>query len=186
MTKLIDRAFAEAIANSAFPAAELVVGKRGEIALASHYGTARKETCFDIASLTKPIATATLAMILCRDGLIKPSDTVYQWLAGARQPMHRQITIAHLIDHVSGLPAWQPYFRGLPMAMVGTEEGRGMILRECYSEEPKAEPGEKTIYSDIGYIMLGEILEQAAEERLDTLNCAIGVKLALALLIIPN
>lgn len=169
MTKVIDEAFDEAITNGAFPAADILVAKNGEVAFASHYGDARTNTCFDIASLTKPICTATLAMTLIADGLLKLDDNVYQWLAGARKPFHRSITVRELLNHTSGLPAWQPYYRELPMSHIGTESGKNFILQECYNEEIVAEPGAKTIYSDIGYIILGEIIEQAGGAPLDEL-----------------
>ncbi len=169
MNKAIDRIFEEAVSAGAFPAAELCAGRGGEIAYAAHYGNSRPETCFDIASLTKPFCTATVAMQLVAEGLLKLDDSVYQWLAGARQPVHRQITVRHLLNHTSGMPAWQPYYREMPSELIGTEAGKRLLLGECYNEPPVAEPGQKTIYSDIGYILLGEILEQAAGAPLDEL-----------------
>ncbi|MBN1282189.1 MAG: beta-lactamase family protein [Proteobacteria bacterium] len=169
MTRRIDSAFRHAISDGVFPAADVLVAKEGEVLYSGRFGLARECTCFDIASLTKPIATATLTMMLAADGLLKLDDTVYQWLPGARQSAHRQMTVAHLMDHVSGLPAWQPFYRVIPMSLIGTEEGRSMILEDCYAEEPVAEPGSNTIYSDIGYILLGEILHHAAGEPLDRL-----------------
>ncbi len=167
MSRAIDKAFDEAVSDGVFPAAEVLAAKNGEVLYAAHYGTARINTCFDIASLTKPIATATLIMMLDAEGLIKLDDTIYQWLPGARQPAHRRITIRQLLNHTSGLPAWQPYYRSLPMSLIGTQAGRDIILDECKNEPLVAEPGEKTIYSDIGYILLGEIIEHAGEDALD-------------------
>ena len=169
MTRRIESAFNNAIAEGVFPAADVLVARSGEIIFRGSYGQARESTCFDIASLTKPIATATLTMMLTAEGLIKLDDTAYQWLPGARQPAHKQITVAHLMNHVSGLPAWQPYYRELPFSLVGTEEGRRMILDSCYAEELISEPGSKTIYSDIGYIILGEMLDHAGSAPLDEL-----------------
>jgi len=169
MNKNIDREFKQAVEDGAFPAAQLCVAKGGDVIYSASYGQARDDTCFDIASLTKPIATATLTTMLVHDGLLKLDDTVYQWLAGARLPAHRQMTVGQLLDHRSGLAAWQPFYRSLPMALVGTEEGKHIMLEECYAEEPTGAPGAKTLYSDIGYIMLGEIVEQAGGMRLDDL-----------------
>lgn len=169
MTKIIDKYFREAIVEGAFPAAEILVAKGGDVVFESHYGDARRETCFDIASLTKPISSVTLTMMLLADGLLTADDTVYQWLAGARKPYHRQMTIAHLVNHVSGLPAWQPYFRELPESLIGTDAGKTFILDACFNEPLISKPGEKTIYSDLGYIILGEILEQAGNAPLDVL-----------------
>lgn len=169
MTKKIDRAFEEAIVSGVFPAADVLVAKNGEVAFEAAYGNARKGTCFDIASLTKPFSTAALAMTLVAEKLLTLDDTVYQWLAGARRPEHKEITAKLLLEHTSGLPAWQPYFRELPMSMIGTEAGKRIILDNCYNEMLVAKPGSKTIYSDIGYIILGEMIEQAGGAKLDEL-----------------
>lgn len=167
--KAIDRVFQDAIADGVFPSADLLVAKGGEALFQARYGDAREHTCFDISSLTKPVSTATLAMMLTAEGLLTLDDTVYQWLAGARQPAHKQMTVRMLLDHTSGLPAWQPYYRELPLSLVGTDAGKRLVLDACYAEELVAAPGAKTLYSDLGYILLGEIIEQAGGAPLDTL-----------------
>lgn len=167
--KRIDSAFEKAIAEGVFPAADLVVGRGGQLCYEGQYGAARSYTCFDIASLTKPVATATIAMMLVAEGLLKLDDTVYQWLGGARLPEHRKTTVGMLLDHTAGLPDWQPYYRELPLSLVGTEAGRRMLLAECCNEPYINPPGKKTVYSDIGYILLGEILAQAGGAPLDAL-----------------
>ena len=169
MNKTIDRAFRDAISEGIFPSAEFLVARGDEILFCERYGAAREHTCFDIASLTKPVSTATLAMMLVSGHLLSLDDTVYQWLAGARQPEHKEMTVRMLLNHTSGLSGWEPFYRELPMSMVGTDEGKALILDSCYHEELRAEPGAKTIYSDLGYIMLGEIIEQAAGAPLDKL-----------------
>lgn len=167
MNDRIDQAFEDAISEGVFPAADLIVARGGEIVHQACYGAARKNTCFDIASLTKPVATATLAMRLDAEGLLKLDDTIYQWLAGARQPVHKLMTVRMLLNHTSGLPAWPPYYRTLPMSLVGTEAGRAMIMDECRLEQAIHEPGTTTVYSDVGYMLLGEIIEQAGGAPLD-------------------
>ena len=169
MNRAIDRVFDDAISDGVFPSADLLVAKGGQVLHAAQYGEARKDTCFDIASLTKPMASATLAMMLVAEKLLKLDDTVYQWVGGARQPIHKEVIVRHLLNHTSGLPAWQPYYLNLPISLIGTEAGRQLILEECHNEPPVAKPSKKTIYSDIGYIILGEILEQAGGASLDAL-----------------
>lgn len=167
MNQIIDRTLKEAIISGVFPSADLLVAKGGEVVFSSHYGDAREHTCFDISSLTKPVCTATLTMMLVAKGLLKLTDTAYQWLAGARQPVHKLITVDHLLRHTSGLPAWQPYYRELPLSLVGTEAGKRFILDSCFNESLLSTPGDKTLYSDLGFIFLGEIIEQAGGESLD-------------------
>lgn len=167
MANAVDRMMEKGIKDKVFPAASLLVSKKGEILHNKQYGDAREGTCFDIASLTKPICTATLATMLIEEGLLKLTDTVYQWLGGARLLEHKLMTVENLLNHTSGLPAWQPYYRELPLDLVGTEGGKRFILDACYHEAPLYKPGERTLYSDIGYILLGEIVEQAAKMQLD-------------------
>lgn len=169
MGNAIDRMMEKAVRSNVFPAASLLVSKKGEIVHHKQYGDAREGTCFDVASLTKPVCTATLVAMLAEEGLLKLTDTVYQWLGGARLPEHKLITVKNLLEHTSGLPAWQPYYRELPLDLVGTEGGKRFILDACYHEALIYKPGEGTLYSDIGYILLGEIIEQAAKVSLDTL-----------------
>ncbi len=169
MTKIIDRTFKEALEDGVFPSAEILAAKGDEILFHERYGDAREHTCFDIASLTKPLSTATLCMMLLGEGLLKFDDTIYQWLAGAREPFHKKITVRHLLNHTSGLAAWQPFYRELPLSLVGTGDGKREILESCYREPVENEPGEKTVYSDIGYMILGEILEQAGDAPLDSM-----------------
>lgn len=165
----IDHAFRNALSEGVFPAADVLVAKGGDVVFSAQYGDARPHTCFDISSLTKPVSTATLAMMLISEDLLKADDTAYQWLAGAREAHHKQMNVAQLLNHTSGLPAWQPYYRELPQSLVGTEAGRRMILDSCYAEPLVFEPGKKTLYSDIGFIIMGEIIEQAGSGTLDTL-----------------
>jgi len=167
--KKIDTAFTKAIEDGVFSSASILVAKSGEVIHTSQHGSAREGTCFDIASLTKPISTASIAMFLVAEELLKLEDTVYQWLGGARLPEHKNMTVGHLLNHTSGLPAWQSYHLNLPISLIGTNAGREIILDECYNELPVCKAGEKTIYSDIGYTILGEILSQAGGAPLDEL-----------------
>jgi len=169
MKDQINRAMEKAVSDGVFPAADLLVAKDGEVLHHKQYGDAREGTYFDIASITKPVCTATLIMMLVEEGLLKLTDNAYQWLAGARLPVHKLMTVEEFMNHTSGLPAWHPYFRELPLDLVGTDGGKRFVLDACYHEPPINEPGQKTLYSDIGYIFLGEIIEQAAGAPLDVL-----------------
>ena len=170
MNQKVDQLMEQAIERGIFPAASLLVGRGGgEMLHEGYYGKARAGTVFDIASLTKPISTATLAMQLIQEGLVKLEDSVYQWLGGARLGHHKKMTLAHLLSHTSGLPAWQPFYRELPIDQVGTKEGKQHIIGSCLKEPVVTEPGFQCLYSDLGYIILGEILEQAGLASLDIL-----------------
>lgn len=165
----IEQAMEQAVSRGVFPSAELLVAHSHGILFHKHFGQARPGTCFDIASLTKAIATATLAMQLTAEGLLKLEETLPQWIVSAHQPFHPKVTVAHLLSHRAGFPAWQPYFRELPLDLVGTDEGRKSLIHAILREPPFYEPGGQCLYSDIGYIVLGEILAEAGYAPLDVL-----------------
>lgn len=169
MTQAIDQTMQQAIERGVFSSASLLAGREGEILHHAHYGRAREGICFDIASLTKPVCTATLALTAVREGRLKWTDTLYQWVGGARQPEHRRITVAHLLNHTSGLPAWRPFYREVPIHKAGTPEAKRLIVDCCLREPVLREPGSLCEYSDLGFILLGEILEEALQAPLDLL-----------------
>src|SRR3990172_7811839 len=166
-----------AVAQRAFPGAVLAVGHQGKLAVlplgrltyADDASAVAPDTIYDLASLTKVVATTAAAMILAERGLlpldrpvadalpdfIEPYDTAADPLWAARG----EVTVRHLLAHTSGLPAYEQFFlRAREKAHV-VEEALALPLEEV--------PGEKTLYSDVGFILLGEVLERAAGESLD-------------------
>lgn len=169
MSASIDLLMKQAVERGVFPSAALAVGLEGKMVHQGYYGKARKGMCFDIASLTKPICTATLAQILIQEKKLNLSDTLAQWCQGAKQPVHKKITVGHLLTHTSGLPAWKPYYRELPLEAIGKPEAKEHILRSILEEPIFSQPGKIYEYSDLDYILLGEILEKAGGKPLDKL-----------------
>ena len=106
---------------------------------------------FDLASLTKAIGTATSIMLLTDRGLIKLEDPVCKYVEAFNTPGKKEITIRHLLSHTAGLYEWYPLYY------------RASCKEECYSligELPLAFPvGEQRRYSDLGFVLLGEIIE---------------------------
>jgi CubicO group peptidase (beta-lactamase class C family) len=138
----------------------LAEGFIGCAALHPQPSPVKDDTPFDLASLTKPLATALLAVMLDRDGrlgLDTPLGTVFPRLSGS--PFARA-TLADAAAHRAGFPAWRPLY------LVGTN-------REAYVDaiarcEPGGPPG-ATLYSDLGYILLGFAVEDATGVGLDRL-----------------
>jgi CubicO group peptidase (beta-lactamase class C family) len=169
--RLID----EAIARKVFPGATLAVTLRG--ALLAWHGFGRftyeadakpvtRETIWDLASLTKPIATTSMAMLLCERGKLSLDAKVVDLLSefgGGGDFLHRGwrevVTVRMLLAHSSGLPA----HRKLYLAV----HGREAMLAAARQVPLDAPPMERAEYSDIGFIILGELLERVAGERLD-------------------
>ena len=161
----------EAIAARAFPACSLAITFRGE--LVAHKGLGRfiydpvspevtTASIFDLASLTKIVATTAMAMILYERGLLDleaPAAAIVPEFAG-NDPRRREITLRMLLAHSSGLPAYEKLF-----LRARTRED---ILQAAFSTPLSAAPGVHAEYSDIGFIILGAVLERLADESLAT------------------
>jgi CubicO group peptidase (beta-lactamase class C family) len=120
-------------------------------------------TPFDLASLTKPLCTALLLALLEADGTIDPRRPAADWLEELERSWVGRASLLDLATHTAGLPAWVPLYtqaRGAPG-----------YLEAIARLEPAVAPG-RTLYSDLGYIVLGLALERAAGETLDRLFAA--------------
>jgi serine-type D-Ala-D-Ala carboxypeptidase len=168
------RAFAllrEGIAAGAFPGCSLAVVHRGELVASAGLGRFTYEahspevaagTIFDLASLTKIVATTAMAMILYERGLLDldmPLESVVREFA-AVDPRRQDVTFRTLLAHTSGLPG---YVRLFEQSRTRDE----LVLAACRTPL-EAAPGERTEYSDIGFIVLGEALARLADEALDS------------------
>jgi CubicO group peptidase (beta-lactamase class C family) len=122
---------------------------------------ARAETIYDVASLTKVVVTTTVAMMLSEQGALSLDDRVTRWLAGFHGGAKNQVTIWHLLTHSSGLPAWEPLFREV--------RGSAAYVERIQAMDLVFDPGSQALYSDLGFILLGAILERAAGSNLETL-----------------
>ena len=169
MSRSVDLLMQQAVEREVFPAASLVVGLEGKMIHQGYYGKARKGMCFDIASLTKPVCTATLIQILVQEKKLCLGDPLTKWLSRAKQPVHKKITIEYLLSHTAGFPSWKSYYRELPLEAIGKPSGKEHILRSILAEPLFNEPGKICEYSDLGFILLGEILERAGGKSLDLL-----------------
>jgi uncharacterized protein YbbC (DUF1343 family)/CubicO group peptidase (beta-lactamase class C family) len=163
----IDRAIEESIAAGEIPGAVVQIGRGASLQMRKAYGSRslepRKErmttdTVFDAASLTKVVATTSCVMKLWEQGLIRLNDPVTRYLPEF-QSGSSDITVRHLLTHFSGLrpdvdlePAWNGYDTGIQKALI---------------DKPVAAPGERFIYSDINFILLGEIVHRLTRRPLD-------------------
>ena len=152
----------ESTAAGAFPAASVEVGRAagplwrdatGRLTYEADALPADRDTIFDLASLTKVIATTTLAMRAIDDGLLTLDDPVRKWLRDWRGEDRRDVTIRDLLAHASGLTAYLPFFRDYA--------GRFEFEHAICSMALEYEPRSQSLYSDLGFILLGFILEDA-------------------------
>ena len=150
----------------------------------------REETPFDLASLTKILCTATAFVGLWAEGKVGPSTPVSRWIDGS--PLAKNgATLGDLLAHRSGLPAWQPVLRGgaahraraAPRRLPRRRPGSSVRseVRDAAARSPlDAPPGTRTLYSDIGFLLAGEMLAEAAGAPLDAVHARMSGKLGVA------
>jgi CubicO group peptidase (beta-lactamase class C family) len=168
----------EGVATGVFPCASAVVLHEGRRVLATVAGETTLETVFDLASLTKPVATATVFLTLWRDGILAPETSVRQ-LAPAAEAGRAGATLGDLLTHRAGLPGFAPLFvpalRSMPALLEpGCPPGvraaaRAETVAHALAVAPEVRPGARALYSDVGFVVLGELLAAAAEAPLDAL-----------------
>ncbi len=120
---------------------------------------------FDVASLTKPMVTVLSLLALIKDGKIHFEDKLANLLPGYIPGDKKNIKIIELISHCSGLPSHRPYYKDL--IKVSSEERKKNIIKYILDEKLEQDPGNSYIYSDLDYILLGHILEERSEEKLE-------------------
>jgi CubicO group peptidase (beta-lactamase class C family) len=151
------------IAAGRIPGAVIVIGRRDRVLYRAAFGhrvlgdrpvAMTTDTIFDLASLTKPVATATAIMQLIDAGLLElDAPAAHYWRDFGRNGK-QAITIRHLLTHYSGLRADLDLSQG----WTGAEPAMQMVV----GDTPIAPPGERFLYSDIGYLALGAIVERVA------------------------
>ena len=126
-----------------------------------------RETVFDLASLTKPVCTSLLTMIMTRRGRLELEQGLETWFSPLRDPAKQRITVRQLLSNRSGLPAWRPFYREYPED--GQPISSDLISQRVLDEPLEVSPGEQEIYSDLGFILQGSILERVSGLPLDHL-----------------
>ena len=165
-----------AVADKAFPGATLVVGYHGKVAVHA-FGKLRYDakaqattvkTMYDVASLTKVIVTTTLVAKLVEGDFPSPLNLdapveryLPEWATGPQPEWRQRMTVRHLLTHTSGLPPFKEYWR--------TSKSKQDTLTKIFAEPLDYEPGTKEIYSDLGIILMAEIIERLTGRTLDDL-----------------
>ncbi|MGA2812290.1 MAG: glycoside hydrolase family 3 N-terminal domain-containing protein [Candidatus Acidiferrum sp.] len=180
----------KAISEKAFPGATLAIGYRGKVAIHAfgHLSYDAKSpltvanTMYDIASLTKVVATTTIVAKLAEGDFPVPIDLdakveryLPEWTATSEKGLgnlfrenpeelawRHKVTVRHLLTHTSGLPAFKEYWR--------TSHSREESLARIFAEPLEYQPGTKEVYSDLGIILLTEIIERLTGKPLDALS----------------
>src|SRR5258708_37163916 len=179
----VERAFNDAVEQQVIPGATVVVRRGADVAFEGAFGfrsiepsrsPAKIETVYDLSSLTKALATTVAVMILARDGKFRLDDRVTRFFPNFGVHGKTVITFRHLLAHCSGLAAWRPFYQRIAeiekggrvnfMASYGAKE---FAYEEIHREKPEAPPCSKSIYSDEGFITLGETIEKVSSVALN-------------------
>ena len=164
----VGEAVERVVAEGKVPGAVIVVGRHGKIALARAVGqralvpqreAMTRDSVFDMASLTKPVATATSVMKLIEQGKVKLGDRITVYLPEMTGPGDAGITVEHLLRHRSGLIADNP--------IEDYADGPAKAWERIAALKPLTPPGEKSLYSDVNYEILGRLVERVSGRPLD-------------------
>lgn len=159
---------AERIAAGDFPSAVYMVAEGGRVVFAGALGQAVREpepraatieTIYDLASLTKPLVTGLLTARMVERGALDPDGEVARYLPQFESEDKRAITVRQLLTHTSGLPAWRPLY----ILANGDKE---QALRAILDQPLESAPGTRVLYSDLGFITLGLLLENMTRASL--------------------
>jgi uncharacterized protein YbbC (DUF1343 family)/CubicO group peptidase (beta-lactamase class C family) len=167
--RMADAAIEQAIAARQIPGAVLLVGRGDQVLYQKAYGMRALvpqtepmtlDTVFDMASVTKVVATTTSVMMLVEDGKIRLNDRVAAYIPDFGRYGKGGITIRHLLTHVSGLR---------PDLDLGDDSWRSYeeAIRRACEEVPTSPPGERFVYSDINFFLLADIVSRVAEMPFD-------------------
>ncbi len=159
------------VRDGVYPGFVVLVARKAVVALYEARGYAQlipevrsmtKEAVFDLASLTKPICTATLTLKMVEKGLLSLESHVSEFLSGWDRGWRKNVRIRHLLTHSSGLPAWLPLYK--------TCKCKDEFLNAITQLDCEYELGSKILYGDLGFILLGFILEKVSGLNIDELS----------------
>jgi len=179
----VETALYQAVEQGVFPGAVVLAAKNEEVIFERAFGfrslvpektTLQPTTVFDLASLTKPLATTLAVMLLAREGKIRIDDRVTRFLPTFGVFGKNLTTVRQLLTHSSGLPAWKPYYQEVikeekagKIHFVASRGAKNYVMRLIHREKPLQPPGKHCLYSDLGFMVLGELVETVTGLTLD-------------------
>lgn len=174
----------EAVGRRVFPGAVLLVREGTRVFYHRAFGhrsvepevtPMQENTVFDLSSLTKALATSLAVMLMVRDGKIDLNDRVTRFFHNFGVFGKTHITFRHLLAHCSGLPAWRPYYQEIlqkerrdgRINFVGSHDAKQFVYQQIQRERLEAPVATRAIYSDVGFILLGAVVEVVSGMPLD-------------------
>ena len=172
----IDKMMTAGVEESVFPGAVLLCARGNDVLFHGAYGVAnlmdqcpmQRNAVFDLASLTKPLATALAVSLLVKEGRVSLDTVLGDVLPMVQQTPKAKISIDMLLRHTSGLPAHREFFTSIIKEQASGNYRPRQLLRNLIVAEPlDAEPGDQQVYSDLGYMFLSWVIETISGQRLD-------------------
>ena len=179
----VEKAFERAVEEGVFPGAVVLVsrddavvyeGAFGYRSLFPHKTAMQPETVFDLASLTKPLATTVAIMLLIDEKKIRLDDKITRVIPLYGVFGKNLTTVRHLLNHSSGLPAWRAFFEEIILSeksggvnFVASPAAKTFVFEQIHREKPVSPPGSRCLYSDLGFMILGEAVEILSGTTLD-------------------
>ena len=179
---IIQTALNRAVSDGVFPGVVLAVrcGDRpvsrfhaGHLSSVPPGSPVGSSTIYDLASLTKPLATVTALVLLMQKGRCRLDDRVADHLSECTGAFIGSATIRHLLTHSSGLPGWRGFYERLspagttPSSAEERAEAKRAVLSLIRSEAPVYERGTRSLYSDLGFMLLGFIIERISRQSMN-------------------
>jgi len=169
------RLLEEGVRKGVFPGAVLIAAHKGEVRFLKAVGNRAlfpqqepmaPDTIFDLASLTKPLATSVALMKLVDNEELDLDEPLEHILEGEGLGDKAPLTPRLLLCHRSGLPDWRPYFQEIREARPG--DPKRFFRKRILSERLVCEPGAQALYSDLGFMLLEWVVEKRSGKPLDT------------------
>jgi CubicO group peptidase (beta-lactamase class C family) len=179
----VGREIEAAVRAGAFPGAVIHVARADRVLYHAAFGSRSLEpevspmqldTIFDLSSLTKCLATTVAVMLLVTEGKVRLEDRVTRFFPNFGVHGKTHVTFRHLLAHCSGLPAWRPYHQDIVrveregrLNFIASRGAKEFVYEQIHRERPDFEPGTKSVYSDLGFMLLGEVVELTSRLPLD-------------------
>jgi CubicO group peptidase (beta-lactamase class C family) len=181
---LVDQQLATAVEGGVFPGAVVLVNQAGTVlyrracgwrSLEPERTPLTEETIYDLASLTKPLATTLAVMVLVKEKKLRLDDRVTRFFPNFAVHGKTPVTFRQLLSHSSGLPSVRSYYREIAekeakegkVGFLGTRSAREYVYTQLQREKLAAPPGRQVIYSDLGFMLLGAVVEEISGMGLD-------------------
>src|SRR5215510_3908247 len=180
----LDTFLRQATDSSTVPGAVVCVASHGQVVWHQAYGAAaltpqyrpmQCDTLFDIASLTKVVATTSLLLLAHHEGICYLDDTLQHFYPQTRGTPLGATTVRQLLAHTGGLAAWRPLYQALlPAGPIGQPAAssatrRRQAMQKILQEPCAYLPGSQVLYSDLGFILLADMVETHYQQSLDRL-----------------